>query len=57
VDGKAAWSVQGLRDLEVEQVLDMSQDRMSVRDVAAELGIGKSKVSRIQAKLKADGRL
>jgi hypothetical protein len=55
--GKAVWTTSALRDLEVEQVLDMSQARMSVRDIAAELGIGKSKVSRLQVKLKEDGRL
>lgn len=56
-DGMALWTMRGILDQEVEQVLDMSQARMSVRDIAAELGIGKSKVSRIQAKLKEDGRL
>jgi putative DNA primase/helicase len=55
--GKAVWTTSALRDLEVEQVLDMSQARLSVRNIATELGIGKSKVSRIQAKLKEEGRL
>jgi transposase len=30
---------------------------MSVRDIASEIGISKSKVARIQAKLKEEGRL
>ena len=49
--------MRGIQDQEVEQVLDMSNARVTVRDIAQELGISKSKVSRIQAKLKEDGRL
>lgn len=57
VAGKALWTMRGIQDHEVEQVLDMSNARVTVRDIAQELGISKSKVSRIQAKLKEDGRL
>lgn len=56
-DGRAVWTTQALLDMEVEQVLEMAQANMSVRDIAAELGIGKSKVDRIKAKLRAEGRL
>jgi biotin operon repressor len=56
-EGKAVWTTFALQDLEVEQVLDMSQARRSTQDIAAELGIGKSKVSRIQHRLKEGGRL
>lgn len=56
-DGRAVWTTQALLDLEVEQVLDMANAKMSVRDIASELGIGKSKVDRIKAKLRAEGRL
>lgn len=56
-DGRAVWTTQPLMDMEVEQVLEMAQSNMSVRDIAAELGIGKSKVDRIKARLRAEGRL
>lgn len=56
-DGRAVWTTQALLDMEVEQVLEMAQANMSVRDIAAELGIGKSKVDRIKAKLRTEGRL
>jgi hypothetical protein len=57
VNGHAIWTTRALPDAEAEQVLDMSQARMSVRDIASEIGISKSKVARIQAKLKEEGRL
>ena len=57
VDGKSIWTMRGIQDQEVEQVLDMSNARMTVRDISQELGLSKSKVSRIQAKLKEDGRM
>jgi hypothetical protein len=57
LDGKATWTTRALPDLEAEQVLELTQARMSVRDIAAEMGIGKSKVARIQARLKEEGRL
>lgn len=57
LDGRAEWTTRGIQDQEVEQVLDMSNSRMSVRDIAQELSISKSKVSRIQAFLKSEGRL
>ena len=57
LDGRAEWTMRGIQDQEVEQVLDMSKSRMSVRDIALELSVSKSKVSRIQAALKSDGRL
>jgi hypothetical protein len=38
--------MRGVQDQEVEQVLDMSNSRMSVRDIAQELSISKSKFTR-----------
>ena len=57
LDGRAEWTMRGVQDQEVEQVLDMSNSRMSVREIAQELSISKSKVSRIQAALRSEGRL
>lgn len=55
--GQAIWTTQALLDKEVEEVLEMTNGGMSVRDIAAEMGIGKSKVDRIKARLRAEGRL
>lgn len=49
--------MRGIKDHDVEQVLDMSNARVTVWDIAQELGISKSNASRIQAKLKEDGGL
>lgn len=57
LNGSAEWTMRGIQNQEVEQVLDMSNSRMSVRDIAQELSISKSKVSRIQSTLRSEGRL
>ena len=57
VDGRDCWTCTTLQDREKEQVLDLSRDGMTVRDIAAETGLSKSRVNRLQAKLRAEGRL
>lgn len=56
-DGRAIWTMRGIVDLESEQVIELTKSRMSVRDIASELGIGKSAVHRIQTKAREEGRL
>ena len=46
-----------LRDRELDQVAALSDEKMTVRDIAAETGLTKSKVHRLQVKLRAEGRL
>jgi hypothetical protein len=56
-DGKAVWTMRELRDVQADLVEEMTKDGMTVREIGDELGIGKSTVSRIQNKLRAEGRL
>ena len=57
-DGSTVWSIRELRDLTLDRVEEMSRGGgMTIRDIAEELDISKSQVNRIQAKLKAEGRL
>jgi putative DNA primase/helicase len=55
--GLAQWTVKPIQDVESDLVLNMTLAGDSVRDIAAETGISKSRVGRLQAKLKADGVL
>jgi putative DNA primase/helicase len=56
-DGAAIWSVRDIKDVEADQVAELSEAGSSVRDIAEETGMSKSKVNRIQKRLKVDGRL
>jgi len=56
-DGADFWSATTVTDLNFEAVLDLSKSGKSVREIEADLGISKSRVSRIQSKLKEEGRL
>ncbi|WP_245319352.1 helix-turn-helix domain-containing protein [Mesorhizobium temperatum] len=56
-DGKARWSVRAIQDREFDKVQTLSGSALSVREIAEETGLSKSKVSRIQAQLKAEGKL
>jgi putative DNA primase/helicase len=57
VAGRALWICTVLRDQVLDRVEEMTRDGMTVRDIASELNVSKSKVNRMQAKLRADGRL
>jgi putative DNA primase/helicase len=57
IDGKDHWTCTTLRDKVLDQVEELTREGMTVRDIAAEMGLSKSKVSRLQVKLKATGRL
>lgn len=49
-DGRAVWSWRALEDARAEQAALLFADRMSVRDVAEELGISKSQAGRLRQK-------
>ncbi len=53
----SVWSVQDLKDVEADQVAELSEAGSSAREIADELGMSKSKANRIQKRLKAEGRL
>lgn len=57
VNGQDQWECSTLADLRLEQVAELSRAGCSVRDITEQTGISKSTVSRIQAKLRAEGRL
>jgi putative DNA primase/helicase len=46
------WSVQDIRDLEAEQVAELTRQEHSVREIAEMTGLSKSKVNRIQKSLR-----
>lgn len=50
MDGR--WATKELADRTLEQVAALTKDGCSVREIAEELGIGKSKVSRLQQKIR-----
>jgi putative DNA primase/helicase len=56
-DGVALWTTRTLVDVEVEQVAELTRGGKTVRDIAGDVGISRSKVNRIQKKLKDEGRL
>lgn len=56
-DGIAQWTIRDLADLTYEGVIELTNLGMSVREIADELGIGKSRVHRIQRKAREAGDL
>lgn len=56
-DGRDEWFCTTLRDALADKVLELTREKMSVRDIATELGIDKSKVNRLQQRLREEGRL
>lgn len=57
VNGQDLWTCTTLRDQELEEVERLTQEGGTVRDIAAEMNLSKSTVNRLQAKLRAEGRL
>ena len=56
-DGAAEWSVTVLRDRILDEIEELTRAGKTVRDIADALSISKTKVNRLQARLRADGRL
>ena len=56
-DGQAMWTTRELQDVEADRIVDLTNDGLSARDIAEETGLSKSKVARIQAKLRVEGKL
>ncbi len=53
----AIWSTRDIEDRELEQVIELTGAGDTVRDIAEETGISKSKVNRLQKRARAEGRL
>ena len=56
-DNAAVWTTREIEDRDLELVVELSNAGDSVRDIAEETGISKSKVSRLQKRAKAEGKL
>ena len=54
-DGQAIWTMRDLEDVTLSQAVEMFNDGMSVRDVAADLNISKSAAHRLRKKAIAQG--
>ena len=52
-DGSAKWECSEIVDAELEQVMALSDEGLPVREIAARLGIGKTKANELQAKGKS----
>jgi len=57
INGRDVWTCNTLRDKILDQIEVLSQGGGTVREIAEELHLSKSKVQRLQAKLRAEGRL
>lgn len=55
-DSSQTWMTQALEDSNQEKILQMLKDGMSQADIARELGLNRSTVSRAAAKLAEEGR-
>ena len=55
-NGATVWTTRDLVDVEADQVATMTAEGLSVRDIAEEIGISKSTVSRLQRRLREEGR-
>ena len=53
--GSAIWTTRDIEDVHLARVKALSDDGLSVRDIAVETGISKSKVQRLKKKIEADG--
>lgn len=52
-DGRALWVCRDLENIKAQKAAELFSNKMSVRDVAEELGISKSTAQRLRAKWKA----
>jgi putative DNA primase/helicase len=57
IDGRDSWTCTTLRDRILDRIEELSRDGGTVREIAEDLGLSRSKVNRLQAKLRAEGRL
>jgi DNA-binding NarL/FixJ family response regulator len=55
--GHQDWSMRTLEDSTYDRVVNLLEDGLSQKDIATELGINKSNVSRHAKRAKAEGRI
>jgi len=57
INDAATWSTRDLIDADLDRVIALAEDGLSVRDIAEETGMSKSAVHRLKKKAEADGRV
>jgi AAA domain len=57
IDGRDRWTCNVLRDGVLDQIEELTREGLAVRDIETKLGISKSRVNRLQGKLREQGRL
>jgi putative DNA primase/helicase len=57
IDGRDRWTSTSLHDDLLDQIEELTRQGRAVRDIEKETGISKSKVNRLQARLRTQGRL
>jgi KaiC/GvpD/RAD55 family RecA-like ATPase len=55
--GPAGWTMRDIADAEMARVIALTEDKFTIRDIAKELELTASSVSRIQMKARAAGKL
>jgi putative DNA primase/helicase len=55
--GATGWTFRDIEDANLSRVVDLTIEGLTVRDIADETGISKSRVNRLQKKAKAEGML
>ena len=55
IGNRAVWSVRDLNDADMDRVLALSGEGLSIREIAEETGIPKSTVARLKKKAEASG--
>jgi putative DNA primase/helicase len=56
-DDAAIWEMRDLEDVEMNRVIELTKEGLSVRDIQEETGISKSSVQRLRKKAQAEGLL
>jgi putative DNA primase/helicase len=49
-DGAAQWTMRDLADVDMQRVIDLAREGLSVRDISDETGLSKSTVQRLKIK-------
>jgi putative DNA primase/helicase len=57
LEGRDIWAFETLRDRVLDEIEQLTRERKSARDIAKELNLSKSKVNRLQTKLREEGRI
>jgi hypothetical protein len=57
LEGRDIWAFETLRDRVLNEIEQLTRERKSAREIADQLKLSKSKVNRLQAKLRDEGRI